>query len=1489
MRRIGIFFLGFFYLVSALEATTLTWNTDGDGDWAVNSNWIPENIPASADNVILGNIISEPSTINLPSSAQCGSLSFTSAQPYTMSDGSLEVFLGSIQVGLPARNHIINSNIKLVHDLTFLSDDPSSILTISGDISEVLQVSSDNNLGIPSSDIRFFGNGTLKSTGDITANRPITLPAGGQLGTLMIDGSTTFTAADTISGAGFLVKDGTGTLVLDVPNNTFTAPARLDDGILQISSDNQLGTSGSLTLNGGTLRATENILSNRVITLLKPTLIDIVTARDLEFANTIQGDGSITKIGGGTLILFGVNNYTGGTTLTEGYIFFFNSSNFGTQGLIMDGGTLLPDNTSSDLLIEILSTGTLETSAPYTATGVISGNGSLTIQGVGPTTLFATNTYKGGTKINVTEVIVTSDSNLGDPLGPLNLDNGTLHVVTTPNLTTNRNITLANTATLETDAGVALQLSGKLDGTGKLVKTGDGALNLGVFSHEYSGGTKLSAGILEIGATGNFGTGQVEFAGGELSTIFDTQINVGATVSAPTTISANNGATLTWAGPIDGSAALTYDGPGTLFLTNNNSYSGPVTVSSGTLALTAPAINSGITNHSIVTFNDDSSGTFLGNISGTGIVKKEGTGTITLFNVNTYSGATQFNEGTLKISATNQLGPNTLVFDGGTLGTSVTLVDTHDITLSSKGSFVVPLGLALTLNGSINGGGTLINPGPGGLIINASNTYTGGTQLTGGLIQIGDSLSLGTGSITVDDGTLFTSTNIALDNLFTLNGNSYFEVVSDTLTLKSNISGDGTLIKTQLGTLNLGSTAKDYTGGTQINTGTVIINMSDNLGTGPVSINNATLNSTGTFPVSNPFTLVNNTTFDVDSGQTLSLTGTIEGNGTLVKIGDGTLNLGSSAHTYSGGTTLTTGILQINSAESLGAGDIDFNGGDLIAVGNFTIEANAALNAPSTITTSDTLTWNGIISGGSTLKKDGSGTLILFGDNSYSGGTTITAGTLTGTTDGIQGNILNNTTLIFDQTSPGSYNDVISGPGQVIKEGPGTVILTNNNLYLGDTLFNNGAFQISTNTQLGPGTFKFNGGFLQTTADIIDSHSITLNTNGVFSTNNSTTLTLNGSIDGGGTLTKVGSGTLDLGAAAHTYSGGTFINDGTLRINVDNTLGTGPVSFFGGTLQSTADIGIALSTAFDADAIISTNSGTTLTWGGTLSGSKRLFKEGDGTLILTANNTNSGGITISSGTLEGTTNSIKGDIANNSTLNFNQTITGTYSGVISGGGSVDVTGPGTVTLEGANTYSGGTTITNGILIGDAESLQGSIANGSALVFDQVFEEVFNGTISGTGSITKKGFGSLFITSDQPFTGLLTINEGAIDLSSTLSGDVFVSNGGHFTGNGQVNDLTNEGIVSIRPKISSSNVLGTYIQKPSGNLVIELNDLGANDMLNIVGNASLDGTLNVALLPGIYEGGTLYTLLTAANVTPGFTNIISRVPGDLFLNYFPTYV
>ena len=244
----------------------------------------------------------------------------------------------------------------------------------------------------------------------------------------------------------------------------------------------------------------------------------------------------------------------------------------------------------------------------------------------------------------------------------------------------------------------------------------------------------------------------------------------------------------------------------------------------------------------------------------------------------------------------------------------------------------------------------------------------------------------------------------------------------------------------------------------------------------------------------------------------------------------------------------------------------------------------------------------------------------------------------------------------------------------------------------------------------------------------------------------SNTGTFAGNISGSGSVQSRGQGNLTL-SGVNTYRGGTTISAGTL---------------IGNTQSLTGNIVDNATLIFDQS--------TTGTFAGNISGVGSVQSRGQASLTLAGVNNYTGGTTISAGTLIGNTQSLTGNLIDNAALIFDQSINGTFAGSISGSGSLQSRGQGSLTLLGTNNYRGGTLISGGSLVGNTQSLTGNIVNNASLIFDQATDATFNGNISGSGNVIKNNAGKLILAGINNFTGGTITNAGQLQLGLSSTSD-----------------------------------------------------------------------------------------------------------------------
>ncbi len=422
--------------------------------------------------------------------------------------------------------------------------------------------------------------------------------------------------------------------------------------------------------------------------------------------------------------------------------------------------------------------------------------------------------------------------------------------------------------------------------------------------------------------------------------------------------------------------------------------------------------------------------------------------------------------------------------------------------------------------------------------------------------------------------------------------------------------------------------------------------------------------------------------------------------------------------------------------------------------------------------------------------------------------------------------------------------------------------------------------------------------------------------------------------NGPGTLTMTGDSSATIVAAEPiTVNAGTLVVNNTLGSATGMlTFGTSTLHITGAAFSSARTVSLTGAATFDIDA-------GTSTFSAVISNTGSLTKSNTAaTLVLANTNTFSGGTTIQGGTLSLTAVSalpMNGDVTLNNTAavqlnDNNQSIgglssssattvnTGTmaatvfsignggasssFSGVISGSGQVTKDGGGTLTLLGANTYSGGTSVAAGTLVGNTTSLQGgtagrniSTSSGALLIFDQAADGTFGNNVTGMGAVTKQNSGILTISSTSniaitnPVTSIVTIEGGTLSVEGFVGGhELIVQSGTTLKGNGII-AMT----VGINPKvdvfgtcspgtsIDFLNIFGDYIQEAGSTLEIELNPAGDVDLINATGVVTINGgTLQLIPEFGTYSPFTNYTIIVAGGgvaATPGFVAVTSTLP------------
>ncbi|EDI3371129.1 fibronectin-binding autotransporter adhesin ShdA [Salmonella enterica subsp. enterica serovar Enteritidis] len=595
--------------------------------------------------------------------------------------------------------------------------------------------------------------------------------------------------------------------------------------------------------------------------------------------------------------------------------------------------------------------------------------------------------------------------------------------------------------TFTVDAGSTFTVTSELDETtatsnwngSKLTKQGDGTLILSNTGNDY-GDTEIDGGILAAKDAAALGTGDV-------------------TIAESATLALSQG---TLDNNVTGEGQIVKSGSDELIVTGDNTYSGGTTISGGTLTADhADSLGTGaVANSGVLQVGE---GELENTLSGSGSLVKTGTGELTLSGDNTYSGGTTITGGTLTADHADSLGSGD--------------IDNSGVLKVGEGD----------LENTLSGSGSLVKTGTGELTLSGGNDYSGGTTIIGGTLTADHADSLGTGAV----------------------ANSGVLQVGEG-ELENTLSGSGSLVKTGTGELTL-SGDNSYSGDTTIADGTLIAANVNALGSGNID-NSGTLmlDANGAFELANITThtgattaLAAGSTLDAgqltqEDGSTLSIdlgaatddavitadSVTLGGTLNVTGIGSVTDSWTPEAYTYTlidSDSAITSDFDDLTIA-GMNREDVDFltidgkvdeadnthydltaslswyadrDNATTDAHGTFTLsDPDGSFNVAATLTDVDDTLDPGSRWDGKSLTKEGAGTLILSGDNDYSGGTTINEGTLVAASTTALGTGLvdNNATLVLDVDG-----EVSAVGGITTHSGATTQLALGTSLDLGDS------------------------------------------------------------------------------------------------------------------------------------------------------------------------------------------------------------------------------------------------------------------------------------------------------------------------------------------------------------------------------------------------------------------------------------------------------
>ncbi|MCE9591263.1 MAG: autotransporter-associated beta strand repeat-containing protein, partial [Planctomycetes bacterium] len=971
--------------------------------------------------------------------------------------------------------------------------------------------------------------------------------------------------------------------------------------------------------------------------------------------------------------------------------------------------------------------------------------------------------------------------------------------------------------------------SGRISGYTGLTKSGTSTLTMDIGNNDYHLATTITGGTLSVGTLANGGTAS----------------GIGDSSNVATNLVLNGG-TLQYTGVAVstdrlfsvGSSGGTLDASGSGAVNFTNTGSMGFNSQTGTRTLTLTGTNTGANTIAAI----------IGDNTGATSLTKTGAGNWTLSGVNTYTGLTTVSAGTLTYGANNVIATGAVTVNGATavldLGANHTdtvgtvtvdgggsITGTGTSALTSTGTFEMKSG---SVSAILAGAVALNKTTTGTVTLSGANTYTGvttisnGTLSAGNIVVSGGNSNLGNASSAVvlgdssNTGTLsYTGNSATYTRGFTVNaggGGLNVTTSGQTLTIGTGgVAAGGLFTVGGAGNTSITSVVSSTGGLTKTGAGTLTLS-GNNTYTGVTTISNGTL-SAGNIVVSGGNSHLGNASSAVVLGDS-SNTGTLSYTGNSA-----TYTRGFTVNAGGGGLNVTT------SGQTLTVGTGGVTAGGLFTVGG----------AGNTTVTS-------VISSTGGIAKTGAGTLKLSGANTNTGTTTISGGTLEFNDTGVSstsyygGNIsINNgstmrvtgqrytfggLTFAFDSSGGGTIDATAVGLGGMV---------------FGDVA---GGFPNNFSSN----TFQTNGG----TRNNITGSGQAINLNGAATalfdvatgTDSSSDLTVSAAIwHTFGIVQKIGAGRLTLSGDNH-YTGQTKVDVGTLILGSVGALGDGAAA------AGTGTNGNGATTGSGTTSLITVLSGATLDLNGITPNANNApdggtFPSPGGGVQLRLNGSGVGGAgaLVNNG---GSAATYGGQVRLQTDTSIGGTGNLTLSNTVINSGGLTKVGAGTLTLSGANTYSGNTTVTTGTLkLGAAGVIPDGSGNGNVSVAATLdlngFSETINGlsgagivdgtsgtptftvgannqtstfsgiikNTAGTLALTKTGTGTLTLSGTNTFAGATTISNGTLQLSggsnrlynsgTTSAAAVDVASGATFDLNGNnqtIDGLTNSGSVTL---------------------------------------------------------------------------------------------
>lgn len=976
----------------------------------------------------------------------------------------------------------------------------------------------------------------------------------------------------------------------------------LESGTLSVSRDSSLGKF-PLVLQGGVLKTLASFSSKKPIIVSTNGTLHTNEETTFSLNGPIQGSGLLIKKGKGSLFLTHKNSYKGGTEIHEGSLILEKADVLGSGPVFLQGGNIHSKKSftlAKEISVEKTSGISVDSGVDFTLQGSLKGKGFLQKKGPGKLRLEAVNHFDG--TIDFLEGIISVKNAKSFGKSSLRFDEGSLELCGSFDL--NQEITMKSSGSFIVPKEEKVCIKSSINGPGNLLKKGPGSISFST-PQKYTGNTLIQEGTIELIKDSSLKSDSLVFLGGNVFVDGDCSLKSHVLFAKKGAIQISEKGNLSIEGNIRGHSLLIKKGKGSLKLQGENSLKKGIFLKEGNLYFekannlgTSPiyfpqnnrgrlAATKSVSIVNPIFFEDkgcivsEKGGSFhlKGELLGKGNLCKQGKGSLTLSKNPLFEGNIELQQGSLELTDEESIGKGSLIFPENS---SAMLVANQSFTLTNSiisdelATISILDGVEVQYKGSFLGKGSLAKKGKGRLFLSGKNQLEGNTLIQEGFLSIEKDLTLGKGTIIVENGGLHTKEGIEVTKPIYITQDGYlFPDEHSIMIVKKPVHGEGHLHKLGSGTLVL-ETANSYQGNTYLTDGNLLITHQNHLGEGGIYFQGGELAIFEDGTVDKQLFLEKEAKITIPSHTKVTWKGPFQGKGSLWKKGAGKLTLkGEKTLPKSSTLFIQEGTLCIDSETSDFSSPIAFLDGTFETIKPMVLSQEIRVQKKAVFSSKQegSIYINHPIKGMGDVEKTGEGSMTFAKKNDFRGNFFLREGSVFLKEEGDfglgeifvkKGNIhidrpfftkqnlfldSGHTEISVGESQKAVIEGRVSGKGALRKKGLGSLVLRQSNGCKQGTKLYEGTLVLSHPESLGVEKMDVHGGSLKVTTKIASNTPIFLHSSdAIIDVAKDTSLTLFSSLEGKGSIQKKGKGLLFLSNIS-SFQGDILVTEGSFVLN----------------------------------------------------------------------------------------------------------------------------------------------------------------------------------------------------------------------------------------------------------------------------------------------------------------------------------------------------